>query len=98
MADNYSIIRRPVVTERAANLKASINAYVLEVNPSANKLQIREAVEKLFKVKVESVKTVALPGKFRRLGAAVGGYRPRWKKAYVRLKAGQEIKTAEDAK
>ena len=71
-------------------LKASMNGYVLEVAPDANKMQIREAVEKFFKVKVESVNTVALPGKFRRLGAAVGGYRPRWKKAYIRLKAGQD--------
>ena len=50
MAEYYSIIRRPIVTERATGLKASMNAYVLEVAPDANKMQIRDAVEKFFKV------------------------------------------------
>jgi large subunit ribosomal protein L23 len=98
MSDYFSIIRRPVITERATRVKADFNQYVLEVAPDANKQDIRTAVERLFKVKVESVRTVGVRGKFRRLGAAIGGYRPRWKKAYVTLKTGQEIKVAEDAK
>jgi len=98
MAEYYSIIRRPIVTERAAAVKASSNCYVLEVSPDANKLEIRVAVERFFKVKVASVNTVNVPGKFRRLGAAVGGYRSTWKKAYVTLKPGQEIKAAEESK
>ena len=98
MAEYYSIIRRPIITERATAEKASANCYVLEVSTQANKFEIRDAVERFFKVKVQSVNTVSVPGKFRRLGAAVGGYRSKWKKAYVKLKPGQEIKTAEESK
>jgi large subunit ribosomal protein L23 len=98
MADFYSIIKRPVVTERATRVKADFNQYVLEVAPESNKQEIRAAVERFFKVKVESVNTVSVRGKFRRLGSSVGGYRPKWKKAYVTLKKGQEIRLGEDSK
>lgn len=98
MAELHSIIRRPLVTEKSTNVKADSNRYVLEVSAGSNKQEIKQAVEKLFKVKVLSINTTVLPGKFRRMGRAVGGYRADWKKAYVRLQPGQEIRYAEDVK
>lgn len=86
----YEIIRRPVVTEKASIKKESERTLCFEVPVRANKSQIRAAVEKIFKVKVEDVRTVNMPGKLRRRGR-FSGYRPDWKKAYVKLKAGQKV-------
>jgi len=86
----YEIIRRPVVTEKALGKKEAERTLCFEVPVSANKSQIRSAVEKIFKVRVEDVRTVVVPGKLRRRGR-FAGYRPEWKKAYVRLKAGQKM-------
>jgi large subunit ribosomal protein L23 len=61
-----------------------------DVDPRANKVEIRAAVEKLFKVKVEEVRTSNMAGKLRRRGR-FSGYRPDWKKAYVKLKAGEKV-------
>src|SRR5690242_9529073 len=91
-----SIIKRPVVTERATNLKALANQYVFRVAPQASKRDIKLAIEKLFKVKVASVNTMRVAGKFRRMGAAPAGQRSDWKKAIIRLQAGQEIKVVEE--
>ena len=87
------VIRAPLVTERSTLLKEKNNQYVFKVHPDSSKIQIKDVVEKLFKVKVEKVRTANFPGKLRRL--AMGrpqGRRPDWKKAIVTLKKGQEIK------
>jgi len=93
----YSTLVRPVVTERSTRLKSESNSYVFEVASRANKDEIKYAVEKLFKVTVLGVRTAKIPGKLRRVGSNRGGYQADWKKAFVRLKAGQEIKIGEDA-
>ena len=90
-----SVIKRPVITERSSSLRAH-NQYVFEVALDATKGQIRQAVESLFRVKVEAVRTMRFPGKLTRRMSPRPGYRPDWKKAIVRVKAGQEIKTGEE--
>jgi large subunit ribosomal protein L23 len=84
------VIRRPVVTEKGQGLKEEQRTMCFEVAPLANKIQIRAAVERLFKVKVEDVRTVSNTGKIRRRGR-FSGYRSDWKKAYVKLKKGQKV-------
>jgi large subunit ribosomal protein L23 len=86
----YQVIRRPLVTEKGVQKKEAERTLCFEVAPDANKTQIRAAVEKLFKVKVESVRTINSVGKLRRRGR-FSGYRPDWKKAYVKLQAGQKV-------
>ena len=86
----YDVIRRPLITEKGVAKKDAEQTLCLEVNVDANKTQIRSAVESLFKVKVEAVRTVNVAGKLRRRGRFTG-YRPDWKKAYVRLKAGEKM-------
>lgn len=98
MSSVLSILQRPLITERATNLRALCNQYVFRVAPGATKGDIKQAVEKLFKVDVVSVNTLRVPGKFRRMGAARGAHRPDWKKAFVTLKAGQEIRVGEEIK
>lgn len=92
----YEIIKRPLVTERAAQLKADLNQYVFRVAPRATKPEIRSAVESLFKVKVCEVRTMNVRGKYRRMGAAPGSYRTSWKKAVVGLESGQKIEVSEE--
>ena len=98
MSSPLSIIQRPLITERATNLKADVNQYVFRVASGATKNDIKSAVEQLFKVKVLSVNTMHVRGKFRRMGSARGAYRPDWKKAIVALKEGQEIRIGEEVK
>ncbi len=86
----HSVIRKPVVTEKGVTKKETEHTLCFEVAPDANKTQVRKAVEKLFKVKVAEVRTVNLTGKLRRRGR-FSGYRSDWKKAYVRLKAGEKM-------
>jgi large subunit ribosomal protein L23 len=86
----YEVIRRPLVTEKVVAKKESERTVCFEVDPRANKVEIRSAVEKLFKVKVEDVRTSNLCGKMRRRGRFTG-FRPDWKKAYVKLKAGEKV-------
>ena len=89
---NYNIIEKPVITERSTILKDKLNQYVFKVSPSASKYAIAEAIENLFKVEVEKVRTANFSGKLRRL--AMGrpqGRRSEWKKAFVTLKKGQSI-------
>ena len=86
----YEVIRRPIVTEKGHQKKEAERTLCFEVAPEANKTQIRAAVEKLFKVKVESVRTMNTLGKLRRRGR-FSGHRPDWKKAFVRLRAGQKV-------
>lgn len=84
------VVRRPVVTEKGVTKKEAERTLCFEVAPEANKVQIRAAVERIFKVKVESVRTVSNTGKLRRRGRFTG-YRSDWKKAYVKLKEGQKV-------
>jgi large subunit ribosomal protein L23 len=86
----YDVIVRPIVTEKAVGKKEGENTLCFEVSGDANKAQIKTAVQKLFKVKVADVHTVRNVGKLRRRGR-FAGYRPDWKKAYVRLKAGEKM-------
>ena len=84
------ILKRPLITEKATHLKGVANAVSFEVDRRAKKKQIQEAVEKLFKVKVETVRTMNVSGKVKRRGRTVG-LRPGWKKAIVTLKQGDKI-------
>jgi large subunit ribosomal protein L23 len=86
----YDIIRKPIVTEKAVGKKEAENTLCFEVIPGANKSQIKAAVERIFKVKVSEVRTSNLDGKLRRRGR-FAGYKPNWKKAYVKLKAGEKM-------
>jgi large subunit ribosomal protein L23 len=93
-----NVLQRPMITERATNLRALLNQYVFRVAANATKRDIKIAVEKIFKVDVLRVRTMRVPGKFRRLGGAKGAHRPDWKKAIVKLKARQEIRAGEEVK
>lgn len=86
----HEIIRRPIVTEKGHTKKEGENTLCFEVHADANKTQVRQAVEKLFKVKVDEVRTMNLEGKLRRRGR-FAGHRSDWKKAYVKLKAGEKM-------
>jgi large subunit ribosomal protein L23 len=90
MNNIYEVIVRPVVTEKAVGKKDGENTLCFEVAPEATKTEIKTAIQKLFKVKVDDVRTVVNTGKLRRRGR-FSGYRPDWKKAYVRLKAGEKM-------
>ncbi len=83
------VIRRPVVTEKAVAKKEAELTLCFEVAANANKVQIRAAVERIFKVKVAEVRTSNNVGKMRRRGR-FSGFRSDWKKAYVKLKPGQK--------
>ena len=83
------IIRRPLVTEKSTILREEENVLAFEVAGSANKIQVKQAVEELFKVKVEEVRLFNVRGKLKRMGRFVGKRRD-WRKAYVRLKEGEK--------
>jgi large subunit ribosomal protein L23 len=89
--NSEQIIKRPIVlTEKAAQLKGD-NKIVFEVRLDANKIQIRDAIEQLFGVKVTSVNTLVQRGKGKRMGRRTA-QRPNWKKAVVTLRSGDEIR------
>jgi large subunit ribosomal protein L23 len=88
--DHYTIIRRPIVTEKGTALKDDNNQLIFEVNLDSNKSEIKKAIEKLFKVTVLSVRTQNRLGKRKRLGRTVGR-RKNWKKAIVTLKEGDRV-------
>jgi large subunit ribosomal protein L23 len=90
MKSAYQTIRRPVITEKGLGVKEMQNTLVFEVNAKATKTEIKEAVQQIFKVKVDSVRTANFEGKERRRGK-FAGFRPDWKKAYVRLKEGEKM-------
>jgi large subunit ribosomal protein L23 len=94
--DPRDIIRIPAVTEKNNRMRMEENVYVFEVLPSANKIEIRKAVEQIFNVKVVSVNTQNLLGKMKRMGR-FSGRRSSWKKAMVRLKTGDSIEIFEGA-
>ncbi len=86
----YTVIRRPLITEKGLGVKETEGTLVFDVAPSATKTEVKEAVEALFKVKVAAVRTANVAGKERRRGR-YAGFRPDWKKAYVKLKAGEKL-------
>ncbi len=85
----YQIIKRPLVTEKTTLAKET-NKYYFEVDRRANKIEIGQAVEKLFKVKVINVRTMNMTGKKKRVGRVLGRKRD-WKKAMVTLAPGSSI-------
>ncbi len=90
MASLYTIIRRPLITEKALTTRETEGSLVFEVAVEATKTEVRQAVEKLFNVKVASIRTANVEGKERRRGK-FSGYKADWKKAYVRLKSGEKV-------
>jgi large subunit ribosomal protein L23 len=86
----YQVIRRPIITEKGLGVKETQHTVVFEVVADATKTEIKEAVERVFKVKVDRVRTANFHGKFRRRGRAEG-YRRDWKKAYVKLSPGEKM-------
>ena len=94
MNDLYDIVQTVCLTEKATLLSEKLNKYVFRVHPRANKLQIKDAVEKLFKKSVLSVNTCNYAGKKKRERTASFGRKAHWKKAIVTLKKGDKIELA----
>ena len=90
MPNLFDVIRRPLITEKGLQVKETESTLVFDVAPGASKTEVKQAVEALFKVKVENVRTANVLGKERRRGK-FSGYKPDWKKAYVRLKEGETM-------
>ncbi len=90
MRSVYEVIKRPVISEKSTALAEVANRYAFEVAPQANKQEIREAVQRLFNVKVREVRTMMMHGKVKRVGR-FETKRPNWKKAIVTLTEGQKI-------
>ena len=86
----YQVIEKPIITEKGLDVKEMARTLCFRVDKRATKSQIKSAVQTIFKVKVESVRTLLMHGKMRMQGRNAG-YRPDWKKAYVKLKAGEKM-------
>lgn len=86
----YQVIRRPIITEKGLGVKETQHTVVFEVARDATKTEIKEAVQRVFKVKVDRVRTAMFHGKMRRRGRAEG-FRRDWKKAYVKLAPGEKM-------
>ncbi len=86
----YQVIKKPLITEKGTMLKEQLNKISLRVDRKANKVEIRKAVETLFKTEVLEVRTMSVKGKKRRIGRSVGK-RPDWKKAIVTLAPGKTV-------
>jgi len=91
MNEVHDHIQTILLTEKATLLSEKFNKYVFRVSPSANKLQIKRAIEVIFKKKVADVNTANFAGKKKRERKADFGRRPHWKKAIVTLKAGEKL-------
>ncbi len=90
MRDPYTIIKKPLFTEKGTMLKENENKLLVEVTLDANKIDIKKAFEEIFKVKVDKVATISKPGKWRRYGRSLGKT-PKRKKALVTLKKGEKL-------
>jgi large subunit ribosomal protein L23 len=90
MKDPYKIVIRPVITEKTTWLKEKNREVCFEVDPRANKSEIKKAAEQLFKIKVERVRIQNKRGKKRRVGRSEGKKKD-WKKAYIKLKEGEKM-------
>jgi len=94
MRDARQVVVRPLVTEKSTTLKDTYNHVAFQVALDANKVEIRRAVEEIFRVKVRDVRTMIVFGKVKRMGR-YSGQRPSWKKAVVTLAPGQKIELLE---
>ena len=90
MKEARQVVKRALITEKGTMLRERANQFAFEVDTGANKIEIKRAVEAIFKVKVEQVRTQRMHGKVKRLGRSVGR-RPDWKRAIVTLAEGQTI-------
>ena len=90
MKDLFNVIQKPCLTEKGMTLQENNNQVVIKVNPSANKIEIKKAVESLFEVKVKGVNTIRMNGKVKRFKGHLG-QRVNWKKAIVSLAEGETI-------
>ena len=88
------ILLRPILTEKSMRQKEDLNTVTFRVRPDANKVEIRDAVETVFSVKVASVRTASFEGKLKRMGK-YQGRRSDWKKAFVQLQPGHKIELVE---
>jgi large subunit ribosomal protein L23 len=88
MKSLYNVLKGPCLTEKAALLQENDNKIAFKVNPDSNKIEIKQAVEKMFPVKVKHVHTANMHGKQKRVGRFTG-FRDDWKKAYVTLSEGK---------
>ncbi|MBC8205809.1 MAG: 50S ribosomal protein L23 [Kiritimatiellaeota bacterium] len=91
MKDIYEVIDRAMLTEKSTRLTEEENKYIFRVNPAANKVEIKQAVEELFKVKVVAVNTMNRQGKKKRERTASSGRTAAWKRAVVTLAEGSKI-------
>jgi large subunit ribosomal protein L23 len=96
MPEGYEIIKSPIITEKSTLLRGSINQYSFYVSLAANKIEIKKAIESMFKVKVLKVNVMSVKGKKKRTGR-FEGYSPLRKKAIITLRAGDVIKVFEGA-
>jgi large subunit ribosomal protein L23 len=96
MKNVYDVIRRPLFTEKGSNLKESENKILIEVAMDSNKIEIKKAVEELFKVKVDKIATIKAHGKMKRYGKFTGKTSER-KKALITLKEGEKLDFIEGA-
>lgn len=90
MKNVYSIIKKPLFTEKGAHMKETENKLLVEVAVEANKPEIKRAVEEIFKVKVDNIHTIKLPGKWKTYGR-FKGKKPSRKKAIITLKKGEKL-------
>ena len=90
MKGPQDVIQAPLISEKGSLLAETTNQVLFKVRPNANKIEVKKAVEALFKVKVEKVRIARYLGKIRRVGRSMGR-RSQWKKAYVTLKEGDKI-------
>lgn len=94
MSRPHQVVLRPLLTEKGTRLKGEGNQYLFRVARTANKIEIKEAIERLFKVSVRDIRTARVRGKIKRLGR-FQGRRPNWKKAIATLKEGHSIELYE---
>lgn len=90
MTRKFEVLKLPVITEKSTYVKDNLQTLTFKVARDANKQEIKDAVQQIFKVKVGSVRTANFHGKTRRQGR-YSGRRPDWKKAYVTLKKGEKM-------
>lgn len=86
----YEVVRGPLITEKSEEIRAEQHTLCFKVHPDATKTDVKNAVHKIFKVNVEGVRTANYDGKVKRRGK-YSGRQPKWKKAYVKLKAGEKM-------
>ncbi len=96
MKNLYTVIKKPLFTEKGSNLKEAENKLLVEVSSDANKIEIKKAIEEIFKVKVEKVATIKTHGKWKRHGKSLGKRSDR-KKALITLKKGEKLDFIEGA-